>query len=488
MLTRPISSNKVSAVITLIAAILACAPSLAQVDGGNPALRVFSADTALSEVSVVCRASSRLMSSVEEGDKWRSVSAEGRADMRISDGWRAWGDAAYGRSVRAGVRWSESSDVAEVWPMAVADTVGGDKDGESYAFRAGFAWSGRGGGAGLEVSYSSLCEFRMVDPRPKSDAVSAEVRLGGAWQLKRASLGAFGLLRKYSQDVDIDFYNVQGARATIYHMTGLGTDYSRFAGAYDEAVFKGRTVGGGLQFRGFANAQVEFSHRHMEKILPDVQNALISETLGDRLSFEMSRPGVMGGWQTGLSVFGSVKRLNLKTIIYDDGAKGYRQIAVRQPYEQKGVNVGLAALMRKDGVATLRAAASYGSHFEENTDARREIDVKDVRARLSVSRFIVWRRVDLACGGGVYGRVGVGKRCVLGAPRRTESHGALLAVLHNYQLRSASLAGVDADVRADLRLPRLARSAFLSVSGGWLWRSGGLPSGWVMSARAGVSF
>ena len=105
MLTRPISSNKVSAVITLIAAILACAPSLAQVDGGNPALRVFSADTALSEVSVVCRASSRLMSSVEEGDKWRSVSAEGRADMRISDGWRAWGDAAYGRSVRAGVRW-----------------------------------------------------------------------------------------------------------------------------------------------------------------------------------------------------------------------------------------------------------------------------------------------------------------------------------------------------------------------------------------------
>ncbi len=483
------SSSSASIAVCLA---LALVPRLSAAQGvwaGNPALAFTRVDSTAAEVSVAWRSSSALNSIVEEGDGWRGLSAAGGAIMRPSAGWVAWGDAAYEKGVRSCVVMSESADFGEVGPMAVADTIGGDKDSEKYAFSAGFAWRRERWMAGLSIGYSSLCEFRTHDPRPKADAVRAEVRLGGGLMLGRYTFGLSGLLGKYSQEVDVDFYNAQGASVTVYHMTGLGADYSRFSGPNAEAAYKGRKVGGGVDFSGPFTVAAEYSRRHVEKMLPDLHNAMICETFDDAVSVRLSRAGSLSVWETELSAYADAHKLSLDVAIYDDGSTNYRQIATRGPYSQTERRVGLSAQMRREAgmPASMRSSVACVSVGEENTDVRRKVEVQNVEVAVAASLSHAMGRVTVSWSAGALARANVGKSCALGVARPTESPAAVAAVREDFLLRSSSAVGLEADVRVEVGLPSRARSAFVALSGDRLWRSGDLPVGWGCVARVGVS-
>lgn len=482
------SSSRLIA-LALTALLLRQGAASAQVEALNPALAIAEVDSTAYEVAAGWESSLRLADIVEDGRSWRGFAAEGRTVMRLSQSLAAWGRAGYVRGVRSDVVMSESSDYSEVGPMAVADTVGGNKDSESYAFRAGFAWRGARASAGLDIRYSSLCEFRSFDPRPKADAVSAEVRLGGALDLGGGkSVGLFGSLRKYSQEVDIDFKNDRAGKATIFHMIGLGADYSRFAGANDKASYDGRRAGGGVSFSGPLSLAAEASRRHTEKALPGLQNALISETFDDCLHADALRRGEAGGWTTEIGLQADLSRLKLKMIIYDDGHMNYRRISTRQPYERKRSEVGISAGMARPGLVRLSAQVAYAASSEANSELARSVDVAAVSLGVAAEAVRKWRRAELVGGLDLSARRNVSAECMLGTRRTSESAAALSAVVRDFELLAANLYRAQASIKLSLANERWGCAPFVAVECGGLARSRGQGEGWAFALRAGVGF
>lgn len=463
--------------------------ALAQAGGVNPACALAEVDTTVSEVVVGWGASSRLADFVEEGASWRGFTAEGRTLMRLSPSLAAWGRAAYVRGVRSDVVVSESSDFAEIGPMAVADTVGGDKDSESYRFRAGFVCRSSRAAVGLDIRYSSQSEFRTHDPRPKADAVVAEARLGGAFFFSGGqSVGLFGSLRKYSQELDIDFKNDRNGNATVYHLIGLGADYSRFAGANTDASYDGRRAGGGFSFTGPVEVTVEASRRHTEKSLPDLHDALISETFDNRVDVSAVRLGLLNGWRTSFALSSSLNHLTLKTAVYDDGVKNYRLLAKREPYERRSAIATFAASMSRPEVLSLSAFVSCSADKEANSELSRRIEVTNVLFGVSANVRRKWRSASLAGGLGLKARRNVRDVCDLGARRAKESATVFQSVGRDFSLRSANLSGGDASARVDFRPGGWPCAPFVDFNVGGFCRSGALPDAWRFELRAGVGF
>lgn len=468
---------------------LAPRPAAAQVARGNPALALAEVDTTRSEVSVAFDASSRLAETVGEGTAWHGVVAEGRVAARLSPSLAAWGMAAYDRGVRKGVLMSESADIHEVGPMAVADTIGGDKESEGYTFRAGFAWQGVRASVGLDIDYSSLSEFRTRDPRPKADAVAAAVRLGGSLDMGRGqAIGVFGKIRKYSQEIDIDFKNTQAGTATIYHLTGLGADYTRFAGSNDAASFDGRCLGGGVTYGGPVDVLLELSRRHTEKLLPDLANILICETFDNSILADVTRHGALSSWASAIGLQAQLNHLTLKTSIYDDGAKNYRLLSTREPYTRRTAALALAARMTRPETLALSATVAYNHDEQENRELSRRVSTTDVRLDASAHAWRSGRIATLSCSVGIIVRKNVGGDCDLGLLRGTESAAAHEAVRRDYALRSANMAGGGIAGRADFRTAGRGWSPFVGFDAGGAGRSGGAGGTWHIAIRAGVGF
>lgn len=480
------SSSRLIAYLFLASPLFASL-ARAQVAEGNPALAFAVVDSTVSEVAVGWGASSRLADFIEEGASWRGFTAEGRTLMRLSPSLAAWGRAGYVRGVRSNVSMSESADFAEVAPMAVADTVGGDKDSESYKFRAGFAWRLRRASLGLDVRYSSLSEFRTRDPRPKADAVVAEARLGGAFFFSGGqSVGLFGALRKYSQELDIDFKNDRNGNATVYHLVGLGADYSRFAGANTDASYDGRRAGGGLSFSGPVDVTVEVSRRHTEKSLPGLQNVLINETFDNCVEADAVRHGLLNGWSTGLALRSAFDHLTLRTAVYDDGVKNYRLIAKREPYERKSAVGTLSASMSRGAALSLNAFFSFSAVGEENSELSRRVEVGGASFGVSADASHRVGLASLSGSLGVWARRNLKSRCDMRARRDKESAAVFRSVRRDFELRSANVLGGNAAIRADFHVAGWACAPFVALNVGGFCRSAALPDAWGFELRVGV--
>lgn len=457
----------------------------------NPAESLGAIDTSRSLVFVGFISLSHSSDLVEEGDALLGWRAEGRAAMRLSENLCAWGGAAYADGKRENVLWSESADYDEIAPMAVADTLGGDKDYEEYLFLAGFAWQGARAAVGLQVDYSSKSEARTRDPRPKAESVAARVRIGGRLKVSDGlGIGLYGLLRKYAQDLDIKFMNVYGSATTIYQLTGLGADYSRFSASHDEYSYEGRAAGGGLTFTSpLLSAVAEFSRRHTEKILPDAYNIVINETYENALHLALFRSSRLGLWKTSLSLAADIKSLELSSLLYGSGDKSYRQIATRKPYTRDVRTVGLLASMGRPDLhhLTLNFDANFWTNEQVNTEVERSVEVRTLCLRVGASAVNAWRRVSLAYGLAAAHRLDLGSSAALGSPRSTEASGILGGVRSDFLLSSAARTHVEAHARLDLSLFRRVRTLYLDLSGCGIWRAEDLPKGGGVGVALGVT-
>ena len=156
------------------------------------------------------------------------------------------GKVRYVNGVKRDVLWNSSSDCSTVYPYVMADTVGGDLRKEEYAFSGGYTARRGRFHWGVEGAYRALHEYRQADPRPRNIVSDLSVTGSAGWRpvpgyVLDATLG----YRRYSQTQTMSFLNARGKNTSILHLTGLGSQFSRFSGATD-ANMNTRYAGNGV--------------------------------------------------------------------------------------------------------------------------------------------------------------------------------------------------------------------------------------------------
>lgn len=178
---------------------------------------------------------------VEEGDGSNRADISARAYIK-KGGNDIWGMAGYSIGQRRNVMLNESSDYSLIYPYVTADIVGGDLHEETYRFGGGFAHKLKGGVTlGASAGYEALLAYRTVDPRPRNLTSDLDFAVGMSWRWLAAALKA----GKYKQTNVVKFYN-ETSQPTVYHATGLGTDYYRFRGTNTDSYYNGRNFGAQL--------------------------------------------------------------------------------------------------------------------------------------------------------------------------------------------------------------------------------------------------
>ncbi len=460
----------------------------------NPAMKNALRDSSLSNIEVGYLGNRNVSEYAQDGDGWNGWNAGGDAFIRISGDMVAWGGASYEKGLRKNVYLAESSDYLEVMPMVVADTVFADKDREAYEFNAGFVWEGRRAGAGLQIDYSSACEYRTSDPRPKSDAVVARVRLGGIWRIAdNHTLGLYGLLRKYSQDLDIDFYNEYNAATPLFQMQGVTSDYVRFSGSYSEAHYKGRLAGGGLTYGGPVNFRIGFSRRHLEKELPELQNAVINETFTNMERIDISRVLSDGFWNATFILSVSASQLEMTQNIYDDGTSNYHIIATRKPYtyDVRNADLIISAVKSSSYIPyglDLRFHFGWSYSDESDADDASVLRKNQMLFELTPSVWNDWTLCRLTYGLSLRHRKAVGVKGDIGSPRLLSSECFYDVAARDFDRQTTPRTGATVNLRLDVDLPRHLRTVYIRASYASDWyASSAYQRSWQLVMAAGVT-
>lgn len=206
---------------------------------GNPALMKDRFASSLTTIDASWRYDSQQEARLfEEGDGSNRAGIEAEAYVKKGSN-DIWGEAGYDFGQRRNVMLNESSDYQTVYPYVTADLVGGDLHEENYRFSGGFAHTLKGGVTlGASAGYNALLAYRTVDPRPRNLTSDLDFAAGMQWRWLGVALKA----GKYKQTNVVKFYN-ETFQPTVYHATGLGTDYFRFRGSNTNTYYNGRNFG-----------------------------------------------------------------------------------------------------------------------------------------------------------------------------------------------------------------------------------------------------
>lgn len=293
-----------------------------------------------------------------EGVRYFGIEADSYIKHKSST---LWGTAAYRNGVRESVVWNESSDATLIYPYFTADSIGGDLKGETYAFSGGYAdhtdrWSW-----GATLSYTAGQYYRNVDPRPRNITGRLDIAAGGAWRIGPSDyqLAASVNFRKYKQSCDIRFVN-ELADTRIWHLTGLGTHYQRFAGSSYSHYYDGNRWGASLDLfpsdhRGavFSAAYSRFKFDH---ILSSINKLPLASAKENRLRLTAGwlAPGNRHDWAATVDAT-ITKRIGTENIFGDAAANVYPQIGSADMYTHSLVRVDISGLWqwRTDQTSTL---------------------------------------------------------------------------------------------------------------------------------------
>lgn len=270
----------------------------------NPVAMGYRQAFSLSELSIGYERDRRREAALaQEGDGYDGFGFAARSFVRTGPKGRVFGEAGYDNGTRRNVRWNETADFDLLGPYVTADSVGGDLKVERYRFSGGYAHTTDRWSWAARLDYRAQLEYREVDPRPRNvvsdltGSLAAARSVGAGYRLSIAARG-----RKYGQRGDIAFYNDMH-QATVYHMTGLGRDYVRFAGIQTSAYYAGWGVGGSIDLfpaarEGFS-ASVAYDYFTFRKEMSGMNNlplvTMADGTLQASLAYRGSGSAVAWG-------------------------------------------------------------------------------------------------------------------------------------------------------------------------------------------------
>ena len=197
-----------------------------------------------------------------------------------SENTKLWGAASFRSYEKASMAWNSNIDLDKIYPYVMADTVGGGLKGEDYNFEGGFSRAFGKYIIGAELAVGASVAYRQLDPRPlnKSIDLNATLSIGRIFAKKHILAIAINAER-YSQNSSVQFLNELG-EAKVYHLSGLGMHYVRFAGANNTVYYSG--LGGQLSIDysqidalGFY-AHTKYRMSSLDKILPDKNDIAIN--------------------------------------------------------------------------------------------------------------------------------------------------------------------------------------------------------------------
>ena len=188
-----------------------------------------------------------------------------------------YGSASYDNSHTKGITWNENADFLMIFPYVTGDSMGGFMQNESYAFSGGYVRDFSRFSLGAEASYRAVSGFRDKDPRPRNIVSDFSIAVGGAFLMtSNYRINADVKLQSYTQNSSISFLADKGS-IPVYNMTGLGADYTRFAGTYTASRYnatKWVATLGTMPANSIygLSAVAKYCHYGMTKILPGASN------------------------------------------------------------------------------------------------------------------------------------------------------------------------------------------------------------------------
>lgn len=310
-----------------------------------------------------------------------------------------WGAASYTKGKRYDLKWIENADPEIVYPYFTADSVGGDLDVEYYRFMGGYADHRNRWYWGVRLSYDAGLQYRNVDPRPKNTTgllsadVSAGYRMTGPYIL--AVTAAY---QRYTQSNDIEFVSEMG-ESKIFHTTGMGTHYERFAGNGHTSSYRGNVYGGSLTLipgygKGFV-ATAGYSFFKFDKIINDLNKLPLAYAEEHDVKAEIgyrshgagisARPVSQWGIR---AYFNNAKRTGHENEFGDPAAGIYPKTGARERYHSHSYRLGLGVLWQISRdlkhFLSIVPGVEYG-HFNQNyLKPVRVMTIDDMKARLKV--------------------------------------------------------------------------------------------------------
>ena len=182
---------------------------------------------------------------LQSGDGEKSIGFQADSYIRKKN-YCLWGNALYRNGRVKNLKWNETTDWELLYPYLLADSVGGDLSKEIYSFTGGYAARYESITWGGDFSYEASVAYRGIDPRPKNTTSDLSLSLGLSIPVSPSYLFDISVSgRKYKQTNGIKFYSELGV-SKVYHLTGLGMHYNRFAGNNYSTYYNGYEWGGSL--------------------------------------------------------------------------------------------------------------------------------------------------------------------------------------------------------------------------------------------------
>lgn len=327
-------------------------PALYATSGDNPALRSFAHPYGLTILGIdygTMRRDSIIAPQLGRGFDQYGVGAS--TYTRVGTDMVLEGHASYHRGTARKVVWNETADLYMVYPYMAADSVGGDIQNEIYDF--GGSYSDRRGRLlwGGSLDYTAGLHWRSRDPRPRNVTANLRARAGIAWALSPKAVAGFAArYTRYKQTSSIKFESEMG-QDKIYHLTGLGTQYQRFAGIGLSTHYNADLWGVSFDLRpdsiGGTGPSASFSYDGMDMkvLLIDLNKLPMAKITSYALD---ARAGY--GWRRGsgtwsVMAFASTSLRKGTENIFGDPASGiYPQIGSLSMYRHRLCNIGAEML------------------------------------------------------------------------------------------------------------------------------------------------
>lgn len=302
----------------------------------NPALRQFMQDFSYTTVGVgYCGEKQTEAVSRQAGKGYSRMFFDADTHIKYKNA-TLWGEGYYATGHQRSPVWNEVADAELVYPYLTADAAGGDISNETYKFAGGYSsYDGRVAW-GAALGYTAGHHYRDVDPRPRNVTGRLDIAAGIGFRITGKYIIALGgEFMKYKQTSDIDFKSELG-QTTVYHLTGLGTDYTRFCGNGFTTNYDGERYGLQMDITpedgNGLSGTLRLSRLTMETILNDMNKLPLNDIRHNTLEAELGykhRGNTAWGVFAGCYVY---RRHGRENIFGDAASSTYPQIGTVEMY------------------------------------------------------------------------------------------------------------------------------------------------------------
>ena len=402
---------------------------------------------------------------VQTGNKTLGWSILVKSLVHLSDKESVYGSASYDNTHTKEVIWNENTDFNMIFPYVTGDSIGGFMQNESYAFSGGYIKDISRFSIGAEASYRAVSGFRDKDPRPRNIVSDFSIKAGGGYATtSNYRINADISLQIYTQNSSISFLADKGS-SPVYNMTGLGADYTRFAGTYTASRYNATrwsvTLGTmpTTSIHGFS-AVAGYDHYGMTKILPGASNLPLLKIRQNNIILQTaymlnSLHGNTAGIKLDIS---ATDRQGIENVIGSSTGNSFEVMGETDGYGFKLLNAKLTFLLEKNDVTNsswnwfVKPAMAYSDMQVEHANLPRHMNISNLSGSLSLQgrRNMGRMALTLQMAGSYVGHVSSS----MSLQGLNQDKSIYAAISHNYDYLSDSHWDVQVKLRIDYAINR----------------------------------